>query len=313
MLPNATAGPVDRHRLPPQHHVQRGRRRGPGRVRTAKTWSTASTLPRRCGWALTLGCAQCHDHKFDPFSQKDYYRFLAFFANSDRAVREYGDTSTKFVEPVLDLPTPAQAARRKELQAEIAGLETLLETGTPELAAEQARWEAGIRDSSADWTVLDSASVRSAGGATLTRQPGGAILASGTNPSQDEYVVEARLPAAGITGIRLEALPHPSLPRGGPGRDPYGNFFIEEFHAELVRGGQAEPLAIRKTVADDGRLRDKKFSQLWSVDATRDESASRARSSSRYRRPAALETRCASASCRNRISAGRAWDASGSR
>ncbi len=56
----------------------------------------------------TLGCAQCHNHKYDPFTQKDYYQFMAFFGNSDMDVKDYGDTSEKYIEPQLDLPTPEQ-------------------------------------------------------------------------------------------------------------------------------------------------------------------------------------------------------------
>ncbi len=69
----------------------------------------------------------------------------------------------------------------------------------------------------------------------------------------------------------LEALPHESLPRGGPGRDPYGNFFLSEFHAEVVGNGRAEPVLLLEPKADDGRINERKFKQLWTVDASRDE------------------------------------------
>ena len=65
----------------------------------------------------TLACAQCHNHKYDPFSQKDYFRFLAFFANGDFDSRSFGD-GTRYFEPTLDLATPEQETARKELQAE---------------------------------------------------------------------------------------------------------------------------------------------------------------------------------------------------
>ena len=58
----------------------------------------------------TLGCAQCHNHKYDPFTQKEYYQFLAFFNNSDGASSTDG-TGSKYIEPQLDLPTPEQAKR----------------------------------------------------------------------------------------------------------------------------------------------------------------------------------------------------------
>ena len=68
----------------------------------------------------TLGCAQCHNHKYDPFSQKDYYRMMAFFANTDYEVRKLGD-GTKFTETEIDVPTPDQEARKKAIQVELEG------------------------------------------------------------------------------------------------------------------------------------------------------------------------------------------------
>ncbi len=215
----------------------------------------------------TLGCAQCHNHKFDPFTQKEYYQFLAFFNNTDRSVREYGDTSTKYIEPALDLPTPEQAARRKEIQAELARLEKTLKTRTPDLDAAQAEWEKSVTAAESDWSPLDPLALATAAGTTLTKQSDGSILASGVNPPSDEYSIEANLPVGDATAIRIQALPHTSLPRGGPGRDPYGNFFLSKIEAEI--GGRN--VAFRKYFADEGRIDDKKFEQLWSVDASRDE------------------------------------------
>lgn len=219
----------------------------------------------------TVACAQCHNHKFDPFSQQEYYRLMAFYNNTERTVRAYGDTTFKYIEPVLDLPTPEQETRRSELRAEMAKLDALIKAETPERAAEQAEWEKGILAAAADWKALEPAAVRSTGGAALSKQPENAILASGANPGADDYVIEAKLPMGNITAVMLEALPHASLPRGGPGRDSYGNFFLTEFQAEVLRGKDSEPLTFCKTTADDGRISDRKFSQLWSVDASRDE------------------------------------------
>ncbi len=220
----------------------------------------------------TLGCAQCHNHKFDPFTQKEYYQFLAFFNSTARDVRSYGDTSSKYIEPQLDLPTPEQAVERKKLEDEISGLEKTLKTETPEISAAQARWEKQVLAAPADWVALRPESLKPSGGATLTARPDGSILVAGENPAVNEYVFEAKLPEGRITGIRLEALPDASLPHGGPGRDPYGNFFIKTIEAEAVSSkGVAQPVSIEKFVADDGRLDPKKFDPLWTVDASRDE------------------------------------------
>jgi uncharacterized membrane protein len=102
---------------------------------------------------LTLGCAQCHDHKFDPLPQKDYYRFMAFFANTDRdPYIDTLDTTPRYREPFLQFFAPAQEARRRELLREIARLEQVLDTPTPELDAAQAEWE---KQADSIWTPID--------------------------------------------------------------------------------------------------------------------------------------------------------------
>src|SRR5262249_15224673 len=75
----------------------------------------------------TMNCAQCHNHKYDPFSQKDYFQLYAFL----NGTADGGKSN----EPSIQIPTAAEAAQRKKLQDEIAKLQTVLNTPTPELAA----------------------------------------------------------------------------------------------------------------------------------------------------------------------------------
>ncbi len=175
----------------------------------------------------TLGCAQCHNHKFDPFPQKDYYRFLAFFSNNQHETAGVGDHWTQ--EPELELPTPDQEKKSKELHLEIANLDAKLDTQTPDLNKGETDWEAAMHTAGNDWTVLKPSTYRSLGEAELKLLQDGSILAEGTNPQADTYVIETELPPSTITGIRLEVLPDPSLPHGGPGRDAAGNFFLSDF------------------------------------------------------------------------------------
>ena len=202
----------------------------------------------------TIACAQCHNHKYDPFSQKDYYRLLSFFANADFDSRSFGD-GTRFFEPSLDLATPDQEKARKELQAKIDQLDQDLKTITPEVRAAQEQWEQGILAAQSAWTPLTPLKAAATNGVVLKMQPDGSVLASGPNPQQASYTITLATTMTGITGVRLEALPDPSLPRGGPGRDGYGHFRVTGFHAEVAptaAGSTEKPAAVRfKTVKVD--------------------------------------------------------------
>jgi len=123
---------------------------------------------------------------------------------------------------------------------------------TLDIAVEQVRPEPEPASTSI-WTVLEPASLTSAGGATLTKQPDGSILASGENPSPDTYTITAVTELTGITGIRLEALPDSSLPSNGPGRATNGNFALNEFRVTAAaqdNPSSAVPVALKNPAAD---------------------------------------------------------------
>jgi Protein of unknown function (DUF1553)/Protein of unknown function (DUF1549)/Planctomycete cytochrome C len=202
----------------------------------------------------TLACAQCHNHKYDPFSQKDYFRFLAFFANADFDSRSFGD-GTRYFEPALDLATPEQEAARQDLQSKIDRLEQELKTSTPELREAQAQWEQAMRSADSVWTAMTPRTATATNGVVLKVQPDGSILASGANPPLTSYTITADTAVQGITALRLEALPDPSLPRGGPGRDGYGHFRVTGIHAETsAAAGSSEdtsPIQIKMLKVDE--------------------------------------------------------------
>ena len=180
--------------------------------------------------AATMGCSQCHDHKFDPYTQKDFYGMAAFFADLKEAAvgrREPGM-------PVLD---DAQSSRLKTLDDRIADLEHKLQVQTPELAAEQAQWEKQLQATAkVHWMVLNPSSAVSRKGTVLAIRPDGSILGS-KFVSKDVFVVQATTDVSPITGIRLEALPDPSLPANGPGASSNGNFVLSGFKLSAQHGG----------------------------------------------------------------------------
>lgn len=209
--------------------------------------------------ASTMGCCECHTHKFDPFTIKDFYSFAAFFADvQERAVGRQDQTK---------VPTAEQEAELAKLDARLTELKARYEASTPELEAALTAWEAQTKEelSSATsvWQIARPEKAESSGKATLEVQDDLSVLASGKNPAKDNYTVTLPVPEGKLTGIRLEALTDKSLSKGSLSR-ANGNFVLTEVKAELVAAdGAKTPLKIAAAEAD--------FSQAsWPVAAAID-------------------------------------------
>ncbi|MCG3163412.1 MAG: hypothetical protein JMDDDDMK_04818 [Acidobacteria bacterium] len=242
----------------------------------------------------TIACAQCHNHKYDPFTQKDYYRLMAFFDNAEYQVAYQtpgADESRYILEPQISLPTPEQEERRRTLDGEIKQIETKLKTQTSELDAEQAKWERDLLDAQNKWTALDPIRLESTGGATLKKLDDKSVLVSGAAEERDVYVITAKTDLKDITAVRVEALPDASLPKGGPGRDPYGNFLLTGIEADIATLDDTQPreIVFKDAFVDDlaYRLETKPFFSKelgntatdrppgWFVNATNDPTSGR--------------------------------------
>jgi hypothetical protein len=216
----------------------------------------------------TMACAQCHNHKYDPFAQRDFYRFLAFFDNGAYDVSGRG-VDKWIVEPTLFLPDEQQRRERERLQGEIAALERELRVETPEQRAAYEKWERSVRQADRDWTPITIERAESRGGAQLAVGKDGAILVTGTNGVSDEYAIEATTQLVGITGVRLEVIGHQSLPGGGPGRHKDGNFFLSGLRVRASAVGdesEGQPLEFKAAVADESSGGSARADNLLSAD-----------------------------------------------
>jgi hypothetical protein len=185
--------------------------------------------------STTVQCARCHDHKFDPVSQREYYGLQAAFAGVDRADRPY------------DLDSASARTRR-----ELANRKRDLETGKAAAAiaaSEVADWER----SRPSWNILTPVSVTTANGSKPVSLPDGSIRLDGLRPQTDTYTIQADVSQRGVSALRLEVLTDPALPQNGPGRQDNGNLHLNEirvFAAPLGEPMKRQPVAIRAASAD---------------------------------------------------------------
>ena len=182
---------------------------------------------------LTLTCARCHDHKFDPISQKDFYQLMAFF----NQVPERGMNG---FDPQERIASPLGAEILRNYERQLMQLRGELEVAQAAAKDEFAVWAERMRKGPATtWWILKPTGLNSTGGSTLTLLDDQSVLAGGANPRHDVYELTATTDQTGLTAVRLEALTHPSLPGGGPGRHTNSNFVLSEF--ELTAVSQRDP------------------------------------------------------------------------
>ena len=182
----------------------------------------------------TIACAQCHNHKYDPISQEEFFRFFAFFNNTEDADR--GDES-----PLLPVYSEEQLRRRKLWQDELAQVDQTLRTPTPELAAGQARWEQAFPLDLKWQSPKPIAAASQAAAVTTVADDGTVSVAAGAK--NDVYTVELTPPAGTLAALRLEALADDALPGKGPGHAA-GNFVLSRLSA-VVSPPEGQPLAGR--------------------------------------------------------------------
>ncbi len=194
---------------------------------------------------LTFGCAKCHSHKYDPITQREYYQFYAYFNQTEDA-----DDSDE--RPKLATPTRDQAEKLAQLKTEIAKLEQQRDTATPELKAFADEWAAKV-GASRGWVVPAPKELAAASGSTMKRQEDGSILVEAKSPAKETYTAALPVDMARFTGLKLEALPDKSHPKGGVGRSPNdGNFVLSRIKLSIrtAGGSPAKEIALVAAKAD---------------------------------------------------------------
>lgn len=234
----------------------------------AEEWRVETVIDRvettSLTWmGLTMGCARCHDHKYDPITMKDFYSFFAFFNN----VPESGSGVEMPVNhpPLMQAPQPSQVKPWAKLKEQVQASERSVRELEKELPKLLAAWLPGftaqMQTKETPWHVVQPSNVVSKGGATLTALPDGSILAGGTNPTFDVYTLTIPVEWPTIAAFRLEALMHESMPQGSVGRYPNGNFVLSGFEAEFITPGATKPLPLQFKRAEA------EYSQQdWSID-----------------------------------------------
>jgi hypothetical protein len=222
--------------------------------------------------ALTMGCARCHDHKYDAISQKEFYQVFHFF----NQVPERGANGFA---PKQRLASPLAATRKQELENELKRLKEELKN-PQNLDALLEKWTSQVAGQpGGGWEILSPETLKSSGGSTLRKLPDNSILAGGANPQKDIYEITARTAAGKLTAVRLETLTHETLPGGGPGRHSNSSFVLSEFELTAIsikNPAQSQAVKFARVSADysqagyevakaiDGNVAN---SNGWAVDA----------------------------------------------
>ncbi len=205
----------------------------------------------------TLECAQCHNHKYDPFSLKDYYRLFAFFNHTPTEtdfVSPKARAALKFTGPFFELPDPAQDTQRTGIRARLAELDRQLETERTAALARLPAWEktlAAQLDAAPQTHPLEIAAFESAGESNFRLLPDRSVLLVDDAPDRDTYTITVQTTLTGITAFKLETLADPSLPGMGPGRGDAArpNFILNQFAATAESAGTGRRIPVEFTQA----------------------------------------------------------------
>ncbi len=233
----------------------------------------------------TLECCQCHDHKYDPFTLKEYYQLFAFYNNTEREadlIKSDTPSSIKFQGPTMPLANAARDAERNVLQAEMEQLERQQAARQQTLDGQLEDWAQRICAEASELPKLHTLEIKhfSSQGTTDSHEllsDGAVLLVGGDPPDRDSYQLRASVVCQQVVAFRLDVLQHESLPGQGPGRGDAKrrNFVLNDFSIEV------KPRTTGDAKQPPGKARNLRFASAnasfsqknWDVSGAVDEDA----------------------------------------
>jgi hypothetical protein len=186
---------------------------------------------------LSINCAQCHNHKYDPLLQEEYYKIFAFLNNSNEAN--------------IAVYTPEEQRKRAEIYRKIRAVEGELQHKSGDWVERMAKWEAGVKAQQTEWTPVEpEVDDISNGGQKYLPMGDASLLAQGYAPTKHRVKMTIKTSLPKISAFRLELLNDPNLPLGGPGRSVKGAGALTEFAVETMVDGKPQPVKIARASAD---------------------------------------------------------------
>ena len=259
LLPNATADQLIATCFHRNHLTNGEGGRDPEESRVDYVLDRVNTIGTV--WlGLTLGCCQCHNHKYDPITQREYYGLTAFFNSIDedgkagREARPYFSYSLPIGSSYHEQQLAPLRSKLQEATSRRRQIAASAGDRFPAWLDEQASAVASTLTTSVDWKTLKIIERRSSvPDLELIQQDDGSVLVGKqADPDNVNFTVVGECNVENVAAVRLEALAHPQNTVGGVGRSHSSNFVLTSVEIRIREPGKRDslPLQIESAEAD---------------------------------------------------------------